>query len=259
MTHISLAATELARVRDKRTEPSLTTASRPLRQGRGKRRLTQKEKSERTRKALFDAAARVVGRHGYAGASISRITSEAKVAQGTFYIYFASRQHLLDQLLPSLGEAFVASIRNRVGRLRGAARREEERLRAFFDYAVEHPEFFRILHEAEMFAPKAYRRHLLNLEKGYVHALTADWSRDGLAGFDEDELEILTYILMSARDYLAMRYAFWDGKPKRMPERVIKAYMKLMAHGLFGGAKAKAPARSTAARAGRAITSNRAS
>ena len=217
-------------------ERSLITASRLHRDQRGRRRITRKQKSEMTRKSLFDAAARVVGRYGYADASISRITNEARVAQGTFYIYFKSRQDLLDQLLPTLGEAFVASIRNRVRPITDGVMREEERLRAFFDYACEHPEFFRILHEAEMFAPKAHRRHLLNLERGYVHALKATWSRGEMPGFDESELEALTYILMAARDYLAMRYSFWDGKPKRIPEHVIGAYMKLMRHGLFGGA-----------------------
>lgn len=217
-------------------------ANAPGRTRRRKPRLTRAQKSEQTRRALFDAAARVVGKHGYAGASISRITGEAKVAQGTFYIYFESRQDLLDQLLPSLGEAFVASIRERVGRFSDGVRREEERLRAFFDYAHEHPEFFRILHEAEMFAPKAYRRHLLNLERGYVHALKASWQRGELRGFEERELETVAYILMSARDYLAMRYAFWDGKPKRIGKDVIEAYMKLMRHGLFGGKAARADA-----------------
>lgn len=213
----------------------MTTASAPSPKRGGGHRLTRQQKSERTRRALFDAAARLVGRFGYAGASISRITSEAKVAQGTFYIYFESRQDLLDQLLPNLGEAFVTSIRNRVMPIRNGVDREEERLRAFFDYAYEHPEFFRILHEAEMFAPKAHRRHLINLERGYVHALKASWLRGEMLGFDENDLEALTYILMAARDYLAMRYSFWDGKPKRLPERVILAYMKLMRHGLFGG------------------------
>lgn len=212
-------------------------------------RLTRAQRSEQTRQALFDAAAAVVGRHGYAGASIARITGEAKVAQGTFYIYFASRQDLLDQLLPTLGEAFVASIRARVQRFGDGARREEERLRAFFDYAHEHPEFFRILHEAEMFAPKGYRQHFRNLEQGYTHALQSSLRRGEIAGFDEQELEAVAYILMAARDYLAMRYSFGDGKPRPMPEHVITAYMKLMRHGLFGAtAQAEAPAAESAPR-----------
>jgi hypothetical protein len=70
----------------------------------GKPRSTRAERAERVRDALFEAAAEVVGKYGYVGASISRITAKAKVAQGTFYNYFESRQHLLDQLLPVLGE-----------------------------------------------------------------------------------------------------------------------------------------------------------
>ena len=72
-------------------------------------KLTRVEKSEETRKALFDAAAKIVGKHGYEGASIARITSRAKVAQGTFYNYFTTRQDLLDQLLPSHSSISVSS------------------------------------------------------------------------------------------------------------------------------------------------------
>jgi AcrR family transcriptional regulator len=47
---------------------------------------------EETRKALIRAASEVIGEFGYDGASIGRITERAGLAQGTFYLYFDSRQ-----------------------------------------------------------------------------------------------------------------------------------------------------------------------
>ena len=49
----------------------------------------------------------MVGRLGYAEASVARITELADVAQGTFYNHFESRQELLDQLLPAIGRQMV--------------------------------------------------------------------------------------------------------------------------------------------------------
>ena len=43
-----------------------------------------------------EAATKIVGKYGYAEASVARITDEAGVAQGTFYNHFENRQELLD-------------------------------------------------------------------------------------------------------------------------------------------------------------------
>jgi len=59
-------------------------------------RSTRAERSEQTLNALLDAAGEVVGELGYQDASVARITSQAGVAQGTFYNYFNSRQDLFD-------------------------------------------------------------------------------------------------------------------------------------------------------------------
>jgi len=45
-------------------------------------------RGEATRRAILAAAEKVIGEKGYNDASIGQITSEAGVAQGTFYIYF---------------------------------------------------------------------------------------------------------------------------------------------------------------------------
>ncbi len=201
---------------------------------RRRRRPSRAELSERTRKALFAAAIDVVGEHGYAGASVSRITSAANVAQGTFYNYFGSRQELLDQILPALGLEMVDRIAQHVGNETDGAVREERRLRGFFEFLCEKPQFYRILHEAEIYAPKGHREHLRNIEHSYVRALRSGMRRGEMAGYVDEDLEVLAYILMAIRDYLSIRFAWGEGGTELPPERVIKAYMKFVTQGLFG-------------------------
>ena len=62
----------------------------------------------------------MVGKYGYAEASVARITEEAGVAQGTFYNHFENRQELLDQLLPKIGTDMVYFIRERTGTAAGS-------------------------------------------------------------------------------------------------------------------------------------------
>jgi len=51
-------------------------------------KLKRVERNAWTKQRIFEAATKVVGKHGYAEASVARITEEAGVAQGTFYNHF---------------------------------------------------------------------------------------------------------------------------------------------------------------------------
>lgn len=195
----------------------------------------RRERSEKIRAALFDAAARVVGRHGYAGASVARITAAARIAQGSFYTYFPSRQALLDELLPTLGDEMLAHIAAAVGGERDEVAREERRFRAFFQFLQHRPAFFRILNEAEFFAPKGFRRHFENIATNYRRALSRARDRGALSRFTEEEVEPLVFLLMAARSYTSMRYAYAPGgRVRPPPEALVSAYVKLLRHGLAG-------------------------
>ena len=111
-------------------------------------KLNRVERNAWTKQRIFEAATRIVGKYGYAEASVARITEQAGVAQGTFYNHFENRQELLDQLLPKIGIDMIHFIRARTGTAH-AARQEIERFGAFFDFIREVPEFLRILNEAE--------------------------------------------------------------------------------------------------------------
>jgi AcrR family transcriptional regulator len=193
-------------------------------------------RSQVTRAALLDAGARVVGQHGYAEASIARITEVAGIAQGTFYNYFDSRQELLDQILPNLSDEMLDFIRKRVAEIVDPIERERAQFQAFFAFLIERPEFFRVLHEAEQFAPEAYRLHHAKVEEGYLKWFKRLQAKGFLAQFRDAELKVVAQILMGARDYIAMLYSLSNGeKALPVPEHVVTGYMKLISGGLFSG------------------------
>jgi AcrR family transcriptional regulator len=210
-----------------------------------RRRQTRAERSESTLRALFAAAAEVVGEVGYADASIARITSRAGVAQGTFYNYFASRQDLFDQLLPRLGETMLEYIKAHVDPCLRGAEREVARMRAYLRFLEEHPEFYRMLYEAETLAPAAHAKHMETIAGGFVRSLRRSLDRGEMPdGFEERDLEPIVYVLLAARAYLSMRYGAGRdrGEGGAVPDWVVRAYGKLVRHGLLRDAPAE-PAR----------------
>ncbi|MCA6117911.1 TetR/AcrR family transcriptional regulator [Bradyrhizobium sp. WSM 1738] len=195
-------------------------------------KLNRVERNAWTKRKIFDAATKVVGKYGYAEASVARITEEAGVAQGTFYNHFENRQELLDQLLPKIGIDMVHFIRERTGNAH-AARQEIERFTAFFEFIREVPEFLRILNEAEFFAPSGYQKHLDNVSTAYVRILRRARLTGAIVDFSDEEFEAIVHMFMGARGYLSRRYSYANGAVTAVPEHVISAYRKLITRGLF--------------------------
>jgi AcrR family transcriptional regulator len=198
-------------------------------------KLNRVERNAWTKRRIFDAATKIVGRYGYAEASVARITEEAGVAQGTFYNHFENRQQLLDQLLPKIGLDMVRFIRERTGTAH-AARQEIERFGAFFDFIREVPEFLRILNEAEFFAPIGYQKHFDNISTAYVRILKRARIAGTVESYSDEEFEAIVQMLMGARGYLSRRYSYSGGAVTAVPDHVISAYQKLVTRGLFNSA-----------------------
>lgn len=204
----------------------------------GTNKLTRAEKNERTRANLLDAAAWVVGEKGYRDASVADITERARVAQGTFYNYFESKQDILDQLLPELGERLLEFLGRKVGEST-FLEREERSLQAYFEFVREHPEFYRILTEAHVYAPDSFARHYDNLMRNYANSLKKTKENGFLQDYEIDELEAIASILLGARVYLMGHFSFRRGKPRAVPQRVVDTFIKVIRFGL-GGTSAEA-------------------
>ena len=177
------------------------------------------------RERILKAAEKVVGEMGYRKASIGRIAIEADVAQGTIYLYFETRQHLFDELLPHAGQKFMSYIGDAI---RGATsfREVEERASiAFYEYLRDHPGYYRVLNEAEFAAPIGHRKHFQDLIDHYIASMKRS-VRDGTLPPDltDIELEVAAYTAMAARSYLYRAYVK-HGKHETPPKAVIDAYL----------------------------------
>lgn len=197
-----------------------------------KKKLTRAEKADENRKALFEAAATVVGQHGYANASVGRIAEQAKLAQGTFYLYFESRQDLFDQLLPMIGEEMLAYISQCVKGSKDFFELEERGMIAFFNFLTRRQGFFRILREVDPFSDIAAEKHYSLLTRRYAEVMKRALDEAQIRPLDPLQSEVLTYVMIGARDYI-YRYAI-KGKSESAAkiEEVVKAYICLLRNGV---------------------------
>lgn len=195
---------------------------------------TRSEKLEDTRKALFEAAIWAIAEDGYAEASIEKISARANVAKGTFYNYFESRQELFDQLLPNLGERLLEYIRTHLDDSLTGIAREKKRIEAYFEFCRKTPGFLRVLNEAEIFAPKAFHRHVKLFYEGYLRSLERSVKRGEISGFSEEELGVVVFMLMGMRSYITMLYQYgYIDRSKVQVEQVIETYSKFVDRALF--------------------------
>ncbi|HET8529284.1 MAG TPA: TetR/AcrR family transcriptional regulator [Gaiellaceae bacterium] len=162
-----------------------------------------------TRARLLAAAEQVFGELGYHEASIVKITEAAGVGQGTFYLYFASKKDVFDELIRDLNRRVRHAMKDASSR--GATRLEAELLGfgAYFRFTAEHPALYRIIRQAEFVSPEMLEFHYEKLAAGYVDGLRESIAR-GEVG--QIEPEVTAWALMAAGEMLGMRYILWgDG------------------------------------------------
>lgn len=226
-------------------QPTTTAKAKPLRdddisslprkRGPGWRA----EKSELTRQRLFEAAIRLVGEDGHAGATIRRITARARIAQGTFYNYFASQQDIVEQILPYLGERLLAYLDERLDASVDFVARQDSFMVAFDDFVRETPAFYRVVSEAEVFTPKAFRVYMANTLQWLTRRLASAPGLAGEASIDGQRLELVALMLLASANHINMRFGQWMGEDARIPSWAIETFGRFVQAGIgsLGGAR----------------------
>lgn len=212
--------------------PDTPAVARPARKLSAQAMQAREERAVRTRDQLMLSAAHLVGEHGYRDTSVQRITADAGVAQGTFYLYFSSRQALFDVLLPHFGLQMLEAVRSRAAGASGFLKIEEIGVRAVLDYLTEHPWFWRLLTEAAAEAPLAWAGHHEEVIRRYLKFLKRAQANGELVSYAETELETLAQLLVAARDYIYRCQLIQHRPGKPIPDSVIRTYRQFIEHGL---------------------------
>ena len=184
-------------------------------------------RGRRTWEKLLDAAAREFGARGFHEAAINRITENAGVAMGTFYVHFQSKEEIYRALVSHMGRMTRAFIAERVADAPDRLTAEQQGLEAFIAFVRDNHDLYRIVNEAQFVAPDAYRQYYSDFADAYRGHLTAAANRGEIKPGDDEER---AWALIGAAVFLGMRFGVWDDAAPA--DKVAKSVAHLIENGL---------------------------
>ena len=185
------------------------------------------KRGERTRQKILDAAQREIGRKGFADASISTITAEAAVGQGTFYLYFRSKEDVLRELVLRMGRRLRRHLTLAVADAPTRLEAERRGLRAFLEFVRANPDLYRVVAESQFVDQTIFRRYYEDLAQSYRAALVAAEARGEIR---KGDAEVRAWALMGISDMVGRRFALWE--PNAPLKRIAEAAYELISDGL---------------------------
>lgn len=184
-------------------------------------------RGERTRQRILDAAEREIGSRGFAESSVSSITQEAQVAQGTFYVYFRTKEDVLRELVLRMGQRLRRALTLATSGLKDRLEIERRGIHAFFTCVRENPNLYQVVAESQFVDEAAYRKYYYDFAESYRLALDAAVAAGQIAPGDS---ETRAWALMGVCDMVGRRYALWESAASF--ETAAEEAFALVAYGL---------------------------
>lgn len=160
-------------------------------------------RGEATRRKLLASAETEIGNKGFATASVSSITQRADVGQGTFYLYFHSKEEVFATLVREIAAAQCAEL----AALPKAANGERALAAALLEFVAAHPGRHRILREAQFVDAPVYREAQDQLIAAIARVLSAQRTGPDAA------LKLRAAALLGAAECAGLLHCQWVGKP----------------------------------------------
>lgn len=184
-------------------------------------------RGEATRRRLLNAAEQEFGSKGYHGASVSSITQRADIAQGTFYLYFRSKEEMFLTLVRDIGHQLRAHSAQAIAQATNRLEAERMGLEAFLQFTARHRGLYRIVQECQFVDPQVFREYYEKLAEGYGAAL-ADAAQGG--ELSPGNSEVRAWAVMGIGHFLGLRWCLWQ--KKQPPPEVLDEIMAFITRGM---------------------------
>ncbi len=184
-------------------------------------------RGEATRQRLLDAAETEFGVHGFHAASIAGITQRAGVAQGTFYLYFPSKEDVIRELVRHMGHELRLALATATTGATDRLAVERLGFEAFARFSLRHRNLYRIVMESQFVDEAIYRGYYEALAEGYAAGLRRAIERGEVRDVDP---EAAAWALMGVAHFVGLRYAIWQ--EREPPPEALDAVFDVVRRGL---------------------------
>lgn len=159
-------------------------------------------RGQATRRKLLDAAEAEFGERGFHIASVSSITGRASVGQGTFYLYFHTKEEIFVTLVEEIGRTLRSVLRDALEGSGPRVERERAAIEGFQKFSTEHPGRFRIVQEAQFVDQAAFRDFYERLAADYADSLRIAANNGEIAPGDHN---VRAWALLGIMHFLGLR------------------------------------------------------
>lgn len=164
-------------------------------------------RGQKTRQALLDAACEEFGSKGFYNASISSITRRAGVAQGTFYLYYRSKEEILRALVQHMNRSMRRAQSEAVQEADDRISAEIQGFRHFMQFALRHRSLYRVVMESQFVDPQIHRDYYQTLADRYAEHLAAAQAQGEVRDGDPCAQ---AWALIGVAYFMGMRFPVWE-------------------------------------------------
>ncbi len=187
-------------------------------------------RGQRTLRKILDAALEEFGEKGFSEGSIVGITSRARVALGTFYTYFDSKEAVFQELVRDMSAQVRDHVAPVLADATDALDREGRALASFLEFVRTHRHVYRIIDEAEFVDPEGFRKHYVTTAERIAARLQAGKDKGEIATVESPlATEVEAWAIMGMNVFLGLRFGVWGKDP---PDEVTRVANHLLRRGL---------------------------
>ena len=187
-------------------------------------------RGEKTMRKILDAAIAEFGTKGFSESSIVSITSRAKVALGTFYTYFDSKEAVFQELVRDMSAQVRDHVAPVLSDASDALDGEGRALESFLSFVSTHRQVYRIIDEAEFVDPEGFRKHYETTAERIAARLQAGKDKGEVASMGSAlATEVEAWAIMGMNVFLGLRFGVWG---QDSPSQVTEVANHLLQRGL---------------------------
>lgn len=194
-------------------------------------RLPKTNVGERSFKKIIRAGRVLFGKDGYQSTSINDIIAKAKVAAGTFYIYFDNKlalyMYLLDEYRINIRKASLEATRGLTSRYEI----EKAGLKAFIKYAKKDSLAYKIIWESLFVDFDIFRDYYKTFGESYVYHLKGAVNNNEVR--DDVDLMTVAFVLMGISNFVGLQILFNEKSTDEDIDRAVEETMKILKNGMF--------------------------
>lgn len=183
-------------------------------------------RGERTMRKILDAALDEFGEKGFSDGSIVGITRRARVALGTFYTYFDSKEAVFQALVRDMSEQVRLCVAPALQGADNMLDAEGRALESFLDFVRSRKQVYRIIDEAEFVDPDGFRKHYRTTAERIAARLRAGKESGEVAASSEFATEVEAWAIMGMNVFLGLRFGVWGKEDTAEVARIANGLLR---------------------------------